>query len=137
MELAVARHVRVLLVNEASHFCLASPVARLQQSGPQLCLHAAMTVKMAFVASQKKAPITAQRSLHDQGYQQIEPSIWGSFLGDPVLGANAVKNGVPGIVVTDSSDIYWHPRPESPRPLTPDDVYNLYKGRKLLKTFNP
>ena len=66
MELAVARHVRVLLVNEASHFRLASPVARLQQSGPQLCLHAAMTVKMAFVASQKKAPITAQRSLHDQ-----------------------------------------------------------------------
>ena len=77
-----------------------------------------------------------QRSLHEQGYQQIEPSIWGSFLGDPVLGATAVKNGIPGAVVTDSRDTYWHPWSESPRPLTTDDVYNVYKGRKLLKTFN-
>ncbi len=77
-----------------------------------------------------------QRSLHDQAYQQIEPSIWGSFLGDPVLAATAVKNGIPGTVVTDFKDIYWHPRSESPRPLTTDDVYNVYKGRKLLKTFN-
>ena len=74
--------------------------------------------------------------LDHSGYQEIEPHTWGSFLGDPVLVAVAQQDGTAGIVVADSTDIYWHPHATGPRPLTADDVYNLYKGRKLMQAFN-
>ena len=77
-----------------------------------------------------------QEILEQSGYQKIEPHTWGSFLGDPVLVAVATQDVTAGVVVADSEDIYWHPRSAGPRPLTADDVYNLYKGRKLMQAFN-
>jgi len=77
-----------------------------------------------------------QEILEQSGYQKIEPHTWGSFLGDPVLVAVATQDVTPGVVVADSNNIYWHPRSAGPRPLTADDVYNLYKGRKLMQAFN-
>jgi len=52
------------------------------------------------------------------------------------LVAEAEQDGTAGVVITESTDIYWHPRDPGPRPLTADDVYNLYKGRKLMRAFN-
>jgi hypothetical protein len=80
--------------------------------------------------------IRFQEILEKSGYQKIEPHTWGSFLGDPVLVAVATLDATPGVVVADSEDIFWQPRSAGPRPLTAEDVYNLYKGRKLMQTFN-
>lgn len=77
-----------------------------------------------------------ERSLHDRGYTDIESRTWATFLGDRILVAEAAQEGIAGIVVTDSREVYWHPRSKGPRPFSTDDVYNLYKGRKLLQAFN-
>jgi hypothetical protein len=77
------------------------------------------------------------RRLHDAGYQGIEPVKLGSFFGDRVLVAAANRDRVPGYAVVDSQEIEWRPTAQRPRPLGPDEVYYIYKGRKLLKAFNP
>jgi hypothetical protein len=77
------------------------------------------------------------RRLHDAGYQAIEPVKLGYFFGDRVLVAAARRDGVPGYAVVDFHDIDWRPTAQRPRPLGPDEVYCIYKGRKLLKAFNP
>jgi len=86
--------------------------------------------------SQKVNVAQFQEILDHSGYREIELHTWGSFLGVPVLVAEAEQDGTAGVVITDSTDIYWHPRDPGPRPLTADDVYNLYKGRKLMRAFN-
>jgi hypothetical protein len=77
------------------------------------------------------------RRLSDAGYQSIEPVKLGYFFGDRVLVAAAQRGGVPGYTVVDSNDIDWRPTAPRPRPRGPDEVYCIYKGRKLLKAFNP
>lgn len=77
------------------------------------------------------------RRLGDAGYEEIEPVKLGFFFGDRVLIARAVRDGVSGCAVVDAQDIDWRPAGTRLRPLGPDEVYSIYKGRKLLKAFNP
>ncbi len=86
--------------------------------------------------SQKMEVEPFEQILSRSGYQDIELHTWGSFLGDPVLVAKVKQDGAAGVAIVDSSDIFWHPHQPGPRPLTADDVYNLYKGRKLMQAFN-
>lgn len=78
-----------------------------------------------------------ERRLKDEGLDEIEPRIFGVFFGDRILVADANKLGKPGIAVTDRVDVYWFPRSLKDRPFGPTEVYSLYKGRKLLRAFNP
>jgi hypothetical protein len=78
-----------------------------------------------------------QRRLQEAGYEEVQPVSLGSFFGDSVLVAAAEREGVPGYAVVDSEEIDWRPTAQRPRPLGPDEVYAIYKGRKLLKAFNP
>jgi hypothetical protein len=61
----------------------------------------------------------------------------GFLFGDRVLSAEATRAGVAGIVVVDAADDVWFAQQNPQRPLTAQDAYNIYKGRKLLATFNP
>lgn len=70
------------------------------------------------------------------GYSDVTPQLWATFLGDQILITSAVQNGSLGIAITDGHDTFWHPSSKNDRPLSTDDVYNLFKGRKLLQTFN-
>jgi hypothetical protein len=81
--------------------------------------------------------VRLQRRAHDRGYEQIQPLQLGFFFGDHVLSAAATREGVAGIVVVDAADDVWFAQQGSQRPLTAQDAYNIYKGRKLLATFNP
>ena len=54
-----------------------------------------------------------------------------------MLSAEATRDGVSGIVVVDVADDVWFAQQDSQRPFTAQDAYNIYKGRKLLATFNP
>jgi hypothetical protein len=76
-----------------------------------------------------------KRRLHDAGYAKIEPQTMGYFFGDKALVAAAEREGVPGVAVADFSDITFFPQ-RSTRALGPAEAYCIYKGRKLLKTFN-
>jgi len=86
---------------------------------------------------QRREVSRLERRLHDAGYASIEPQIVGSFFGEKVLVVAARRDGVPGHAVIDSNDIYWHPQVPTPRPLGPSEIYCIYKGKKLLRTFNP
>jgi hypothetical protein len=48
----------------------------------------------------------------------------------------AVREGTGCVVVTDGLETIEQPIAGRLRPLTPSDLLNLYKGRKLLRTFN-
>jgi hypothetical protein len=76
-----------------------------------------------------------KRRLHDAGYAKIEPQTMGYFFGDKALVATAEREGVPGVAVADFSDIAFFPQ-RSSRALGPAEAYCIYKGRKLLKSFN-
>ena len=81
--------------------------------------------------------VRLQRRAHDRGYEQIQPIQLGFLFGDRVLSAEATRAGVAGIVVVDAADDVWFAQQNPQRPLTAQDAYNIYKGRKLLATFNP
>jgi hypothetical protein len=76
------------------------------------------------------------RRLHDEGYQQIQPHKLCLFFGDRVLVAEAVQEGQAGMAVADYVQTTWIPRTESSRPPGPDEAYCIYKGRRLLGSFN-
>lgn len=86
---------------------------------------------------QRREVTRLQRRLHDSGYTSIEPQIAGSFFGAKVLVASAQRDSVAGYAVIDHNDIFWYPQTPKPRPLGPSEVYCIYKGKKLLRTFNP
>ena len=77
------------------------------------------------------------RRLHDAGYASIEPLSMGYFFGSKALVAAADRSGVAGIAVADFDEIAYFPRRHSRRPLGPAECYSIYKGRRLLKSFNP
>jgi hypothetical protein len=76
------------------------------------------------------------RRLHDDGYDQIQPRKLCLFFGDRVLVADAVREGKPGVAVADYVETAWLPRSASSRPPGVDEAYCIYKGRRLLRTFN-
>jgi hypothetical protein len=78
-----------------------------------------------------------ERRLHDAGYSRIEPKLMGYFFGEKALVALAQREGVPGIAVVDFQDTYFYPTRDSRRSLGVREAYCIYKGRKLLRTFNP
>lgn len=77
-----------------------------------------------------------ERRLRDAGYQELASLTLGSFFGDKVLVAKANWEGAEGLAVVDAKDILWKPIGPSRRPLGPAEVYCIYKGRRLLRTFN-
>ena len=78
-----------------------------------------------------------ERRLRDEGLDQIQPRLFGMFFGDRVLVADATKSGQGGVAATDRIDVFWLPYGPQERPLGPSEAFALYKGRKLLRAFNP
>jgi hypothetical protein len=76
------------------------------------------------------------RRLHDAGYGQIEPRLMGDFFGDKALVAQCAQGGLSGVAVADAQDILFFPARHPKRPIGVREAYCIYKGRKLLKTFN-
>jgi hypothetical protein len=86
--------------------------------------------------AQQVEVVRLERRLRDAGYDAIVPQFLGSFLGDKILVATAMHQGLPGVAVVDPLQCVWWPRRGSSRPIDPDVAYCIYKGRKLLRAFN-
>ena len=78
-----------------------------------------------------------ERRLLDEGYHGIVPLRLGYFFGERTLVAKTVRFGAEGMAVVDSQDVHWYPTGTTSRPVSSEDAYCIYKGRKLLRTFNP
>lgn len=78
-----------------------------------------------------------ERRLHDGGYMEIQPVQMGYFFGEKALLAQATRDGVEGVAVADFEDILFYPARQPRRSLGLEEAYSIYKGRKLLRAFNP
>ncbi len=76
------------------------------------------------------------RRLHDAGYTAIEPQRMGYFFGEKALVALARHGGLAGVAVVDFQEIAFFPERHSQRPLGVIECFSIYKGRKLLRSFN-
>jgi len=77
-----------------------------------------------------------ERRLRDEGYDAIQPTLWGMFLGDRVLVARATRSGQSGVAVTDLQESLWFPAHHRERSIGPAEALCIYKGRRLLGSFN-
>ena len=60
----------------------------------------------------------------------------GYFFGEKGLVAQASRETVPGMAIADFSEISFFPIRNVRKALGPREAYGIYKGRKLMKTFN-
>ncbi len=77
-----------------------------------------------------------QRYLERLGYQQLKPALLGFFLDEQAGVFTASRDATQCVVVTDGLETIDQPTSGRLRPLMPEDLFHLYKGRKMLRTFN-
>jgi hypothetical protein len=77
-----------------------------------------------------------ERRIRDNGYSGIEPLLLGSFFGDRFLVARATRESSRGVAVADAHDVWWFASAGQVRAIGPVEASCIYKGRKLLRSFN-
>ena len=77
-----------------------------------------------------------QQHLQHLGYEEIKPALLGFLLDEQAAVFTAVRDKTLCVVVTDGLETIDQPTAGRQRPLQPGDIFNLYKGRKMLRTFN-
>jgi hypothetical protein len=77
-----------------------------------------------------------QRKASDAGLQQLEIHKLGLFFGEKVLAAVAQRNGAAGAVVIEDTGVAFYPFAGKRAPIGPDEAYDIFKGRRLLSSFN-
>ncbi len=87
-------------------------------------------------SAQKKVANQLLGLLEQHGHDSVEPLWLGFFLSEiAVVTRSRFENSI-GFAVTDGVELLWYPSSGRSRPLGPTEVYSLYKGRKILKSFN-
>ena len=77
-----------------------------------------------------------ERRLRDDACDQIRPLMLCYFFGEKSLVAHVRRRGEAGIALAAPDDLLFFPT-AGPRSLGPQEVLYLYRGRKLLREFNP
>lgn len=78
-----------------------------------------------------------QKYLERSGYQDLKIELLGFFLDETAVIFSAKRDEIECIVVTDGLETMDLPTAGRMRPPTSEDLFHLYKGRKMLRTFNP
>lgn len=86
--------------------------------------------------SEQMEVVRLERRLHDAGYREIQAVQMGYFFGEKALITQASRESIPGIAIADFSEISFFPIRNVRKALGPREAYSIYKGRKLMKTFN-
>lgn len=72
-----------------------------------------------------------------EGFEDIRVEFVGGFFEDRALVGTATRGGQEGAVVYDSQETLWYPHSGRQRPVGPAEAFDIYKGRRLLRSFNP
>ncbi|MCA9137658.1 MAG: HEAT repeat domain-containing protein [Planctomycetales bacterium] len=86
--------------------------------------------------AQIRAMETFQQHLQHLGYEDLKPALLGLFLDERAGVFTASRENTRCVVVTDGLETIDHATEGRTRPMTAGDLFNLYKGRKMLRTFN-
>ena len=76
------------------------------------------------------------KHLSQLGYESVAAKQLGFFLDEHAGVFQAVRDDTECVVVTDGLETIDKPISGRMRPPAPEDIFNLYKGRKMLRTFN-
>lgn len=87
-------------------------------------------------AAQRRLAQPLIEVLDRQGFESIKPQSLGIFLGENALVVKAQRDDVEFVVITDGLETIDQPTAGRARPLQPIDLWHLYLGRKMLRTFN-
>ncbi len=90
-----------------------------------------------WTAANKRQAEPLQRALDDQGFHSSRPLWLGHFLGEVCLVAEVSRDNTLGVAVTDGLETISYYRRGRSRPIGPVEAYSIYKGRKMLRSFNP
>ena len=90
-----------------------------------------------FNDAQRRVMGTYQKHLDRLGYESVKAELLGFFLDEQAGIFRAIREQTECLVATDGLETIEQVTAGRLRPLTPGDVFNLYKGRKMLRTFNP
>ena len=77
-----------------------------------------------------------RQALQEGPYAEVTVLLAGRFFEDRVIVAAATKQADPGLALSAADGVTWFPQTSETRPLQPEDVFSIYKGRKLLASFN-
>lgn len=89
-----------------------------------------------FNDAQRRLAQQLSRHLEDQGHADVQPQWLGFLVGEVALAASSHVDHHAGHAVTDGLETVWFPAAGRPRPLGLAEAYWVFKGRKLLRTFN-
>ncbi|ELP34293.1 HEAT repeat domain-containing protein [Rhodopirellula baltica] len=90
-----------------------------------------------FNEAQRRIVEPLQTYLERVGYEDVKVDRLGFFLDETAAVFTAVRNEKECVVVTDGLETIDLPTGGRLRPPQPEDLFHLYKGRKMLRTFNP
>ena len=74
--------------------------------------------------------------LLEQEFDSSEPVFAGSFFGELVLVAEAVRNSEPVVVLVDQADLFCFTSTSDENRIVPKMAYTIWRGRRLLEQFN-
>jgi hypothetical protein len=93
-------------------------------------------IDLRHLAERQTAAIGRRKlELQAEGYHEIAAAFVGRFFGEEFLIATARKDGLAGHLIWDLRETSWRADPSGH--LTSDLAYSIFKGRKLLASFNP
>lgn len=87
--------------------------------------------------AQLRAMESFQQYLQRLGYEDVKPALLGLFLDERAGVFTASRENTQCVVVTDGLETIDQAIEGRARPMTAGDLFNLFKGRKMLRTFNP
>ncbi len=90
-----------------------------------------------FNEAQRRLVEPLQTYLERNEYEDVKPALLGFFLEETAAVFTAARGGVACVAVTDGLETMDLPTAGRLRPASPADLFHLYKGRKMLRTFNP
>lgn len=85
----------------------------------------------------RKAHQARMEQLTRDQYANVRLCNVGHFFGDEILIATADREGCSGTIVLEGDQLEWYPAGATRRPIGPTEAYYIFKGRKLLRAFNP
>jgi len=86
--------------------------------------------------AQKRIVTPLRDALDRAGYDEIKTELLGFFLDETAAVFRARREERECLVITDGLETIDQITAGRPRPLQPGDLFNLFKGRKMLRTFN-
>ncbi len=91
----------------------------------------------SFNAGQQRVVDELAIHLEREEYEELKAELFGVLLDEHAAAFIGSRSGKPVRVITDGLETIALPIEGRTRPLQASDLWNLYKGRKMLRTFNP